>query len=245
MGEFLNHAKEHLEKLDYKISKPFVDNNEYPIGYYVFYKNRWHTLIAFEKFYLKKQIGACKSIDVKIIDDAIKKENELLIYVHEPTYSKESECYTISPNKIKHWAEHNDIYYQQFRKYDFCELRTLYDLVPLSQLGMKNIRTDRSRRINKGEKLWQPYLKTLEYIYIGDQHNDPIYKEIFGYTPDFANFNKKIIIEEGIHSKKIEDIRKKLAKKHGFKIFFIPHDYNFYNKYPEAINLILESIKYL
>jgi len=32
---FLEIAKEHLEKLDYKIGEPFTDTKNYPIGYYM------------------------------------------------------------------------------------------------------------------------------------------------------------------------------------------------------------------
>lgn len=245
MGKFLNLAKDHIQKLDYEILEPIKDQKNCNLSYYAKYNNRTYMLLAFEKFHFMLGKGVCKSIDVELVDNAKKENYDFLIYTNEPIYKHEPECYVISPEKIDYWAKNNKVDIELFGKWDFCEKRRKYIDVPLSQLGMKNIRTDRSRLINKGERLWQPYLKPLEYIYIGDQHNDPIYKEIFGYTPDFANFNKKIILEEGKHSKEIEEKRKKLANNHGFQIFFIPHDYDFYKKHPEAINAILEVIEYL
>lgn len=245
MGKFLNLAKEHIQKLGYKVLQPIKDKNEFAIGYYAEYKNKTLIMIAFEKFHFILKQGACKSIDIEIINTAIENNCNLLIYTHEPTHQHEPECYIISPEKIDYWAKTNKVNIEVFGKWDFCEKRKKYVNVPLSQLDMKNIRADRSRQMYDGENFWNTYLRPIGYIFIGNQHNDPIFKEIFGYCPDFVNFKTHIIIEEGKHPKQIEKERNELAKSHGFKIFFISKDIDFYKKHPEAVDVVLKVIKYL
>ncbi|CAK0757696.1 hypothetical protein CCP3SC1AL1_2430005 [Gammaproteobacteria bacterium] len=239
---FLEIAKKHMEKLGYTIGVPFTDKKNYPLGYYMTYKNKWFLLIAFEKFHLLNGKGACKSIDIKIVDEAVNKNMTIVIYIHEPTFEHEPEGYYISPDKIKNWGDNNLDARERWAKFDTEEEREKYLNVPLSQLGIRNLRSDRSRQLYEGEQFWDIHLKPRGFIFIGNQHNDPIYKEIFGYTPDFANFTKRLIIEEGRHSKEEEQRRKQLAEQHGFKIFFIPKTVNYYKKNPDAVKIVLEEI---
>ena len=239
---FLQIAKEHLEKLGYKIGESFTDSKNYPIGYYMTYKNKESILIAFQKFHLLKDKGVCKSIDVELVEDASKKNMNIVIYIHEPTFEHEPECYYISPDKIKNWGNINLDARERWAKFEWEEQREKYENVPLSQLCMKNLRADRSRQMYDGEKFWDAHLNPLGFIFIGNQHNEPIYKRIFGYTPDFAHFSRQVIVEEGRHSKEEKIRRKQLAEQHGFKIFFIGREVDFYKNHPEAVNCLLEVI---
>lgn len=236
---YLEKASAFITNLGYKVSRRIEDDKRCLFGFLVTFNKKRYYLLAVKDFHHLEGVGICKSIDVGIVDWAREKGSYILLYVNEPAPS----CYQINPDNI--WAIRDSLGREKFSATWRGEERWKYKNVPLARIGMRNIRGDMAREMNNGEKLWAQDLKELGFIYIGDQHGDFVYRKSIGFCPDFVHLLTNVIIEEGWHNKDEVNRRKALAEQHNMLLYFIPHDFEFYRRNPEAVQGVLGIIKEL